>query len=131
MKKVIGIKVSTQRNAELVLETIKEALISSTYQSPNIFYSDRGIEYANYLVSNFLKSLDIKQSMSGKGNCYDNAHMESFFHSYKSEFYYHEKFDSVRQFTRMTKNYVKFYNCDRLHSSLMYKTPSEFERLAN
>ena len=94
---------------------------------PKIFHSDRGIEYANYKVHDYLSNLGIKQSMSGKGNCYDNAHAESFFHTYKSEFYYHERFDNINEFKRKTFNYISFYNNTRLHSSLGYKSPLDFE----
>lgn len=94
---------------------------------PKIFHSDRGIEYANYKVHNYLKSLGVKQSMSGKGNRYDNAYAESFFHTFKSEFYYHEKFNNLKEFKRKTMNYISFYNNERLHSSLGYKSPLDFE----
>lgn len=65
--------------------------------------------------------------MSGKGNCYDNACAESFFHTYKSEFYYHEKFENIKEFKRKTMKYIQFYNNTRLHSSLGYKSPLDFE----
>lgn len=126
-RKILGCKISKQRNGALVLDSIKEALRASSGESPAIFHSDRGIEYANYQVGDYLKGLGIEQSMSGKGNCYDNAHMESFFHSYKSEHYYHERFADFKEFRRKTVKYVRFYNQNRLHSSLGYISPAEFE----
>lgn len=126
-RKIIGQVTSKKRNSYLVMKTIKLALKANYGQAPDIFHSDRGIEYANYLVADYLKGLGIKQSMSGKGKCYDNAHMESFFHSYKSELVYHEKFSIYEEFKKRTNEYVRFYNRYRLHSSLNYMSPDEFE----
>ena len=129
-RKLLGKKISKQRNSNMVLQTIKEAINTSKGEAPEIFHSDRGIEYANHLIGDYLEDLGIKQSMSGKGCCYDNANMESFFHSYKSEFYYHERFRGITDFRRKTVGYVDFYNQKRLHSSLGYKSPEQFEKQA-
>ena len=129
-RKIVGIEISKRRNADMVLNTIKKALASHPDQCPDIFHSDRGIEYANYVIGNQLSVHGIKQSMSGKGNCYDNAHMESFFHTYKSELYYTEPFRNYLEFKRKTKQYVRFYNERRLHSSLGYRSPVDFEKVA-
>ena len=129
-RKILGKKISAQRNSKMVLQTIKEAINKSKGEAPEIFHSDRGIEYANHLIGDYLEELGIKQSMSGKGCCYDNANMESFFHSYKSEFYYHECFKGITDFRRKTVSYVDFYNQKRLHSSLGYKSPEQFEQQA-
>ena len=110
--------------------TIRKALKAHPGKRPKIFHSDRGIEYANHQVGNELSDLGIKQSMSGKGNCYDNAHMESFFHTYKSEFYYPESINSFQELKDKTDKYIQFYNRQRLHSSLGYKSPVDFEKEA-
>jgi len=127
-RKILGSSVSKQRNGELILKTIKHAINLAGGEAPEIFHSDRGIEYANHLIGDYLKELGVKQSMSGKGCCYDNAHMESFFHTYKSEFYHHEHFKDLRDFKRKTMSYVDFYNQGRLHSSLGYKSPDQYEK---
>lgn len=129
-RKIVGVTVSAKRNAALVSNSIKKALTAHPGQCPEIFHSDRGIEYANHQVGNELKDLGIQQSMSGKGNCYDNAHMESLFHTYKSEFYYPEKINSYQELKEKTVSYIRFYNRQRLHSSLGYKSPVEFEKEA-
>lgn len=129
-RKILGKKVSQQRNGKMVFLTLKEAINASNGEAPAIFHSDRGIEYANHLIGDYLEELGIEQSMSGKGCCYDNANMESFFHSYKSEFYYHECFRGITDFRKKTISYVDFYNQKRLHSSLGYKSPEQFEKQA-
>jgi putative transposase len=126
-RKILGSTISSQRNADMALVTLKKAIKSASGRCPKIFHSDRGIEYANYLVHHYLKDRGVKQSMSGKGNCYDNAHMESFFHTYKSEFYYHERFATLKEFKQKTMNYLQFYNRRRLHSSLGFQSPTDFE----
>lgn len=129
-RKIVGVTVRAKRNADLVSNSIKKALTVHPGQCPEIFNSDRGIEYVNHQVGNELKDLCIQQNMSGKGNCYDNTHMESFFHTYKSEFYYPEKINSFQELKEKTASYIRSYNEQRLHSSLGYKSPVEFEKEA-
>lgn len=125
-RQLVGEEISKTRDADLIMRTFKKAKKRYPEAKPKIFHSDRGIEYANHKIGNMLKDHSIEQSMSGKGNCYDNAHMESFFHTYKSEMYYTEKFEDLKDFERKTKRYVRFYNQGRLHSSLGYMSPKEF-----
>jgi transposase InsO family protein len=127
-RKIVGIEISRTRNADMVLNTIRKALAAHPEHCTEIFHSDRGVEYANHMVDDQLNNLGICQSMSGKGNCYDNAHMESFFHTYKSELYYAEPFRSYLEFKRKTTRYIRFYNERRLHSSLGYRCPVDFEK---
>lgn len=129
-RKVVGMEISSTRDANLVLNTVRRALKAHPEASPEIFHSDRGIEYANHSVGDLLEKLGIHQSMSGKGNCYDNAHMESFFHTYKSEHYYRERYKTFDELKRKTARYVRFYNEGRLHSSLGYMSPVDFENHA-
>jgi putative transposase len=107
-RQLVGEEISKTRDAELIARTFKKAKKRYPEAKPKIFHSDRGIEYANYKIGNMLESESIKQSMSGKGNCYDNAHMESFFHTYKSEMYHTEKLEDLKDFERKTKRYVRF-----------------------
>lgn len=126
-RKILGTSISQERDSLMTLNAIKKARQSAAGHMPDIFHTDRGIEYANYRVHNYLKEHGVKQSMSGKGNCYDNAHAESFFHTYKSEFYYHEEFKDIIDFKQKTNRYIRFYNEKRLHSSLGYQSPVEFD----
>jgi putative transposase len=130
-RKVVGMEMSRKRDAEMVVNTVQKALEAHPEARPDIFHSDRGIEYANHAVGGLLKELGIRQSMSGKGNCYDNAHMESFFHTYKSEHYYPEQHRTYRELKRKTVKYIDFYNTERLHSSLGYISPLDFESSVN
>jgi transposase InsO family protein len=125
-RQLVGEEISKTRDADMIVRTFKKAKKRYPEARPKIFHSDRGIEYANYKIGKMLNKHSIEQSMSGKGNCYDNAHMESFFHTYKSEMYYTEKFKDLQDLERKTKRYFRFYNRMRLHSSLGYMSPKEF-----
>lgn len=94
-----------------------------------IFHSDRGVQYACKEFRNYIKSNQlIIQSMSRKGNCWDNAVAESFFKTLKSEMIYHEKFTSISKAELAVFEYIEvWYNRKRLHSALGYKTPVEIE----
>jgi transposase InsO family protein len=94
----------------------------------HIFHSDRGVQYAaNKMTSIFKASTKIKQSMSRKGNCWDNAVAESFFKTLKYECTNRYNFSSYLQTYTVIEDYIKWYNYERLHSSLGFKTPAEKE----
>ena len=85
--------------------------------------------YSSLFVRKRLDDCNFLQSMSRKGNCYDNAPMESFFKSFKVEEVYHEKYESHEQAVRAANDYIeRFYNPKRLHSALSYVSPNEFEQ---
>ena len=89
------------------------------------FHSDRRVQHCSSAVRDKLRILGITQSMSRKGNCYDNAFAESFFHSLKTELD-KERFESVEEARKEIFDYVNWYNRDRLHSSLGYMSPIEY-----
>ena len=94
----------------------------------HIFHSDRGIQYAsNLMTSLFYENKKITQSMSRKGNCWDNAVAESFFKTLKYECTNRYNFRSIFQAESIIGKYINWYNYQRLHSSLDYKTPAEKE----
>ena len=94
-----------------------------------IFHSDRGVQYAsNRMCSLFHFNRKITQSMSRKGNCWDNAVAESFFKTIKHEWLYRFKFTSFEQLFESIKDYINWYNTQRLHSTLGYLTPLEMEK---
>lgn len=76
-----------------------------------------------------LQQLDIVQSFSQKGNPYDNSVVESFFKNMKTEELYRTNYKSVRELYKAIFDYVKFYNSERPHSMLNYKTPDQWEKL--
>lgn len=94
-----------------------------------IFHSDRGVQYASDKMSLlFRENTKIQQSMSRKGNCWDNAVAESFFRSIKCEMIYHYNFTSFQQTYNEIQQYIEWYNnTKRIHQSLGYLTPLEME----
>ena len=95
-----------------------------------IFHSDRGIQYASKTFRTFIKSNPlVTQSMSRKGNCWDNSVAESFFKTLKVELLYDDDFKTIEQAKTAIFEYIEiWYNRKRLHSFLGYKTPSEVEQ---
>ena len=94
-----------------------------------MFHSDQGSQYGSKSFRQRIWRYRMKQSMSRRGNCYDNAPMESFFKSYKTEEVQDEIYDTHEQATRGVSQYIeRFYNPIRLHSSLDYHSPIEFEQ---
>jgi len=93
-----------------------------------IFHSDRGIEYAAPSFRDRLKALGVRQSMTRGGTPGDNAHAESFFHSLKADVVHGAEFASDESLRSCVRRYVRYYNHHRLHSSLGYRSPVEYER---
>jgi len=93
-----------------------------------LHHSDRGSQYASKEYRNHLSVMKREQSMSRKGNCWDNSPTERFFRSLKSEQLNHEKFRTKEAATLSIIDYLAFYNGKRTHSKLGYKPPLEFER---
>ena len=109
---------------KVILITIM-GLLSSV---PQVKAQDRGVQYASNKMTNlFSSNMKITQSMSRKGNCWDNAVAESFFKTIKHEWLYRFKFTSYQQLYKSIDNYINWYNTKRLHSSLGYITPLEME----
>lgn len=127
-RKIVGWSMGTSITRHLTIKALDQAVKS---QSPNdgvIFHSDRGVQYAAYDYQNRLKEYNMIQSMSRKGNCYDNAPMESFFSSLKKDIIYGKKFKTRSEARLEIVDYIEtFYNPKRLHSSLGNKSPKEFE----
>jgi putative transposase len=92
-----------------------------------MFHSDRGSQYASDDFSKVLKEHAITQSMSGKGNCWDNACSETLFGSLKVERLHGQRFETIRQAKDETIAWLLWYNQTRMHSTLGYASPIEFE----
>lgn len=127
-KGVMGYSVSSSMNTDLVLEALEKAIRFRNPGKGLIVHSDRGSQFGSKKFREKLKSHEFIQSMSRKGNCWDNACVESFFHLLKSERLNHYSFDNVDQVRWAMFKYIDgFYNTIRIHSSLGYMSPMEFE----
>ena len=129
-RRVIGWSISPLRNADLTTSSLSMAMRRRIPLEGAIFHTDQGIEYAGDRFQAALKDAQLKASMSGKGRCLDNATMESFFHTFKTESFYQRKFKDLNEIKKEFLSYIYFYNHERLHSSLDYVSPIEFEQQA-
>ena len=131
-RRIIGWTIARNRTTVVTLRALKRAIAARNPQPGLLFHSDRGIEYSAYGYQAFLRARGIVPSMNRPRNCQDNAHMESFFHSLKAELVHQHTFTSDAQLNAQLAGYIdRFYNTKRIHSSLGYHSPVEFERLAH
>lgn len=113
---------------KLVSDALAMAMGRVNLKPGVIHHSDRGSQYASHKFQALLAGNNITPSMSRKGNCWDNASTESFFHSLKTELIYFEKFKTREEAKKSIFEYIEvFYNRERLHSSINYKTPVDYE----
>lgn len=127
-RRIVGWATSQRIDAELALAALDQAVALRQPSAGLIVHSDRGSQYASLAFRQRLDGLSFRQSMSRKGNCYDNAPMESFYRSFKVEEVHHQKFLSHEQATRSVVDYIeRFYNRSRMHSAIDYLSPIEFE----
>lgn len=125
-RRILGWSLREYLSKELVIEALSKALRDYRMTADTIFHSDRGVQFTAEDFREILFDLGITQSMSRSGNCYDNAPIESFFHTLKNELILSGKLVS-RYLTRIVIfEYIEvYYNKKRLHSSLKYRTPDE------
>lgn len=128
-RKVVGWSFSRQRNAELTKSALEMALRNQRPQPGCLFHSDQGIEYAAYEYRDALEAAGMRRSMSRKGTPLDNAAVESYFHTMKSELVHQRTFRDQIDATAHVVTYMEFYNRERLHTSLNFKSPAEYEKL--
>lgn len=127
-RRVIGWSMDAHMTTRLVNDALFMALKQRNPDRGLIWHTDRGSQYAADTHKSLLKEYGIVQSMSRRGNCYDNAVAESFFHSLKTELTHHHKFETRSQANQAIFEYIEvFYNRQRLHSSNNYMSPVDFE----
>ena len=127
-RKVVGWSMDDNMRVSLVNDALEMAISRRNPKAGLVWHTDRGSQYASNAHKNLLKENGIIQSMSRKGNCWDNAVAESFFHSLKTEFTNHEIFKTRAQANEMIFEYIEvFYNRQRMHSSNNYLSPVEYE----
>lgn len=129
-RRIVGWSMSNRMQEALVIDALKMALFRRKVKSSLLLHSDRGSQYASDNFQKILRENNIICSMSRKGDCWDNAAMESFFHSLKAECIHHERFQTRNEAKKTIFDYIEvFYNQVRRHSFLNYLSPSEHERL--
>ena len=128
-RRIVGWAIADHMTRQLVLDALQMAQTTRKPPSGLIFHSDRGSQYASHEVREWLCGQAMRQSMSGTGNCYDNAPMESFWHSLKVEETHGQDFATRADAKHCVFAYIEgWYNTTRMHSSLGYRSPAQFER---
>lgn len=130
--KIVGFSMQDHMRTDLVIEALRMALGRQDIADGEcLAHTDRGSQYAASDFRNELSEAGIIASMSRRGNCWDNAHCESFFHSLKTELVYRRNFKTREEAKQAIFKWIEtWYNRARLHSSLGYMTPEQYEKLA-
>ena len=128
-RKVIAHRVSSKNSTYLITSTFRQAFQSRNAPQSLIFHSDQGAQYTSKAFRKLLRMNKVVQSFSKSGQPHDNAVMESFFASMKREEIYRTQYKSEQQFIKSVTSYIEFYNTQRPHSTLNYKTPDQFETI--
>jgi len=127
-RRLVGWSMADHMRTELASDALGMALAGRRPKAGLLHHSDRGVQYASEDYQSLLDGRQITVSMSGKGDCWDNAVMESFWATLKTELVHHEHYRTREEARRSIFEYVEvFYNRKRLHSSLGYVSPETFE----
>ncbi len=127
-RKIVGWATGDSLAAELCCRALRMALTHRQPQQPVLHHSDRGVQYACDEYQRMISEHGLELSMSRKGNCYDNAVMESFFGTLKTELVHHERYVTREAARQSLFEYIEvFYNRQRLHSTLGYMSPVAYE----
>jgi len=128
-RKIVGYAMGERMSRNLVMESLLRAVEATQPPAGLVNHSDRGSQYCSLEYRRLLDRLGMKASMSGTGNCYDNAPMESFWATLKTELIFHRHFATRKQAIREITEYIEvFYNRQRLQRQLDYLSPAAFER---
>ena len=123
---IISYSLSKRPDFCQITEMLTDAFQEIPDNSHLILHSDQGWQYQMRVYQKMLKDKGIRQSMSRKGNCYDNSVLENFFGILKSEFYYNQKFSSVENFSKELSEYIDYYNNRRIKVKLKGLSPVQF-----
>jgi transposase InsO family protein len=129
-RRVLGWSLGPKKDARLTLRALNHAVVHRHPGRGVMFHSDRGVEYAAYAFRHRLAALGFVQSMNRPREVTDNAHMESFFHSMKSDVVHGIRFRHPAELERLVRSYIPYYNGVRLRSGIGYASPVDYEALA-
>jgi putative transposase len=128
-RRIVGWAMHTTLEQHGVLQALRQALGRRKPSQTLTIHSDRGSQYTSHAFRQLLKKHRLTQSMSGTGNCYDNAPMESFFGTLKDELVHRHHYATREEARQSIADYIElYYNSERIHSALEYRTPIEWER---
>jgi len=125
---IVAFHISSRNDNELVLETFKKAFKQHKDVTGLIVHSDQGIQYTSHAYHDMLPTVGAKISMSRRGNCLDNAAMESFFSHLKAEALYPYNIRSIEEAQQRIEDFIRFYNEERIQLKLNKLTPLEYRR---
>jgi transposase InsO family protein len=126
---IVGYALRSRLTRDLVMKSLSMAVARKRPSPGLIHHSDRGKQYCSQDYLNLLNQFHMKVSMSRKGNCYDNAPMESFWGTLKNELIYHQRYATREQAIREITEYIEiFYNRQRIQARLGYLSPAAYEQ---
>jgi transposase InsO family protein len=126
---IVAYKISSRNDLKLVMDTLEIAKKRRNVEGV-LIHSDQGIQYTSRAYHRFLKANGMKVSMSRKGNCWDNACIESFFSHFKSECFYLYKFQTANEVKNAVHQYINFYNHERFQRKLNNLSPYQYRTQA-
>ena len=130
-RRIVGWATSYSPRQEIALEALSMALQQRRPRPGLVHHTDRGGQYSSAAYQDLLDEYGVLCSMSRPGQCLDNAAAESFFHTLKTEWIYHAHYKTRREARLAIFEYIEaFYNTTRMHSSLDYRSPEEYEKLS-
>lgn len=129
-REIISYTIGLSPNMNLVLSMLDKAIEYKTENDNVVIHSDQGFQYQHCRYVQKLLNNSITQSMSRKGNCLDNSVIQNFFGILKSEMFYNETFESIEDFIHEVKEYIHYYNNERISCRLKGKTPQQVRRLS-
>lgn len=128
-RRIVGWSMAATLHTTIVVDALRMAIDLRRPEPGLIHHSDRGVQYASAEFRTLLAAHGLVGSMSRQGNCYDNAVKESFFHTLKTELVNHERYRTRDEARASVFEYIEaFYNRQRIHSTLGYQSPADFER---